>query len=128
MAFLARWPSDRAMRRARDRITELTVRSRLRLPVEEVVKDLNRFLRGWAAYFRYGNSAARFHKIAQHARLRLALFIGKRHQRGARPRLVRAGLRVGGLLRVAEPGWSRDRTQGRQALAGEPNAGGERRR
>ena len=82
VAFLARWPSDRAMRRARDRITELTVRSRLRLPVEEVVKDLNRFLRGWAAYFRYGNSAARFHKIAQHARLRLALFIGKRHQRG----------------------------------------------
>src|SRR5271166_4005842 len=40
VAFLARWPSDRAMRRARDRITELTVRSRLRLPVEEVVKLL----------------------------------------------------------------------------------------
>ncbi len=70
------------MRRARDRITELTVRSRLRLPVEEVVKDLNRFLRGWAGYFRYGNSAARFRKIEQHARLRLALFIGKRHKRG----------------------------------------------
>jgi group II intron reverse transcriptase/maturase len=80
--FLARWPSDRAMRRARDRITELTVRSRLWLPVEEVVKDLNRFLRGWADYFRYGHSAARFHKIEQHARLRLALFIGKRHKRG----------------------------------------------
>lgn len=80
--FLARWPSDRAMRRARDRITELTVKSRLWLPVEEVVADLNRFLRGWAAYFRFGNSAARFHKIEQHARLRLALFIGKRYQRG----------------------------------------------
>ena len=81
VAFLARWPSDRAMQRARDRITELTVRSRLRLPVEEVVKDLNRFLRGWANYFRYGNSAARFRKIEQHARLRLAVFIGKRHKR-----------------------------------------------
>jgi Reverse transcriptase (RNA-dependent DNA polymerase)/Group II intron, maturase-specific domain len=46
--FLARWPSDRAMQRARDRITELTVRSRLLLPVDVVVEDLNRFLRGWA--------------------------------------------------------------------------------
>ena len=52
------------------------------LPVEEVVADLNRFLRGWAGYFRYGHSAARFRKIEQHARARLALFIGKRHKRG----------------------------------------------
>jgi RNA-directed DNA polymerase len=80
--FLARWPSDRAMRRARDRITELTVRSRLWLPVEAVVEDLNRFLRGWANYFRYGHSAIRFDKLQQHARDRLALFIGKRHKRG----------------------------------------------
>jgi len=82
VAFLARWPSDRAMRRARDRITELTVRSRLRLPVEEVVKDLNRFLRGWANYFRYGHCTDRFRKIEQHARDRLAVFLGKRHKRG----------------------------------------------
>jgi Group II intron, maturase-specific domain len=55
---------------------------RLWLPVEEVVKDLNRFLRGWAAYFRYGHCADRFRKIEQHARDRLAVFIGKRHKRG----------------------------------------------
>ena len=70
------------MRRARDRITELTVRSRLRLPVEEVVKDLNRFLRGWANYFRYGHCTDRFRTIEQHARDRLAVFLGKRHKRG----------------------------------------------
>ena len=80
--FLARWPGDRAMRRARDRVTELTVRSRLWLPVEAVVADLNRFLRGWANYFRYGHCAIRFGKLQQHARDRLALFIGKRHKRG----------------------------------------------
>src|SRR4029077_120262 len=80
--FLARCPSDRAMRRARDRITELTVRSRLRLPVEEVVKDLNRFLRGWENYFPYGHSTVRFDKLQKHARDRLARFIGKRHKRG----------------------------------------------
>ena len=57
VTFLARWPSDKAMQHARDRIRELTGRSRLLLPVEAIVEDVNRFLRGWAGYFRYGNSA-----------------------------------------------------------------------
>ena len=80
--FLARWPSDKAMRRARDRIRELTVRSRLLLSVETVVEDLNVFLRGWAGYFRYGHSTVRFDKIRDYAVERLTLFIGKRHKRG----------------------------------------------
>src|SRR2546425_11947790 len=51
VTFLARWPADKAMRHARDRIRELTARSRLLLPVECVVGDVNRVLGGWAAYF-----------------------------------------------------------------------------
>src|ERR671919_492047 len=58
--FLARWPSRRAMQHACDRVRELTARERLLLPIEEVVQDLNRYLRGWAGYFRYGNSARHF--------------------------------------------------------------------
>jgi Reverse transcriptase (RNA-dependent DNA polymerase)/Group II intron, maturase-specific domain len=50
VTFLARWPSDKAMRHARDRLRELTARSRLLLRVETVVGDMNRFLRGWSAY------------------------------------------------------------------------------
>ncbi len=80
--FLARWPSDKAMRRARDRIRDLTVRSRLLLSVESVVEDLNVFLRGWAGYFRYGHSTIRFGKIMDYVVDRLAVFIGKRHKRG----------------------------------------------
>jgi RNA-directed DNA polymerase len=53
--FLARWPSDKAMQQARDRIRDLTRRSRLLLAPEWIAEDLNRFLRGWAAYFRFGN-------------------------------------------------------------------------
>ena len=82
--FLARWPADKAMRHARDRIRELTARSRLLLPPEAVVQDINMFLRGWVAYFRYGHSAARLAKIRDYATLRLAIFIGKRHKRGRR--------------------------------------------
>ena len=84
LTFLARWPSRQAMTRARDRIRELTDRRRLREPVEDVVQDLNRFLRGWAGYFRYGNSTDAFDKITFHAFARLAGFIAKRHKRRTR--------------------------------------------
>ena len=79
--FLARWPSKKAMQHARDRIRELTDRRRLLLPVEVIVQDVNRVLRGWAGYFRYGNSARHFDKIRSYALLRLALVVAKRHHR-----------------------------------------------
>ena len=41
---------------------------RLRLPEKWIVEDLNRFLRGWAAYFRFGNSAATSRRSASYAR------------------------------------------------------------
>ena len=52
LCFLARWPSRQASQRARDRIREITDRRRLLVPVEDVVRDVNRFLRGWSGYFR----------------------------------------------------------------------------
>lgn len=81
ITFLACWPSRQAMQHARDRVSELTARERLLLSVEDVVQDLNRYLRGWAGYFRYGNSARHFNLIEHHAHDRLALLVAKRHQR-----------------------------------------------
>ncbi|WP_255284960.1 group II intron reverse transcriptase/maturase [Rhodococcus jostii] len=81
IGFLARWPSDKAMTHARDVIRELTVRSRLRLSVNTIVGAVNRFLRGWTGYFRYGNSSVRFAKIRDYALMRLAGVIAKRHKR-----------------------------------------------
>ena len=46
VTFLARWPSDRALQHARDRIRELTGRRRLLLWPELIAEDLNGFLRG----------------------------------------------------------------------------------
>lgn len=126
--FLARWPTDKAMRRARDRIRELTIRSRLLLPVETVVQDLNVFLRGWAAYFRYGHSTIRFDKIRNYAVERLTLFIGKRHKRGRG-----FGMSVVGYLSPDQCGLIRLKGIVVAPRAGKPwrekpNAGGERRR
>jgi group II intron reverse transcriptase/maturase len=84
VTFLARWPSREAMQHARDRVRELTARERLPLPVEEVVQDLNRFLRGWAGYFRYGNSARHIEKTRHYAVNRLAIYMANRHQRSRR--------------------------------------------
>ena len=43
--------------------------------------ELNRFLRGWGGYFRYGHSAPHFDQISTYALTRLASFVAKRHGR-----------------------------------------------
>ena len=128
ITFLARWPSRQAMQHARDRIRELTARERLLLPVEQVVQDINAFLRGWAGYFRYGNSARPFDKIDRYAVTRLSLFVAKRHRAPTRYgwKLVayESPNRMGLIIlngRVVAPRPNRPWRE-------KPNAGGERRR
>jgi len=81
LTFLARWPSRKAIQHARDRIREITGRSRLLLWPELIVEDLNRFLRGWAGYFRYGNSARVLGQIRNYALVRLASWLSKKGNR-----------------------------------------------
>lgn len=125
--FLARWPADRAMQHAHDRIRQLTDRRR-KLRPEAIAEEVNRFLRGWIAYFKYGHSAERFSKIRQYARMRLALFVSKRHRasRGFGWRaLIALSPNEFGLIRmygiVVPPRPFKD-------WRVRPNAGGERRR
>ena len=128
VTFLARWPADRAMRHARDRIRELTARSRLVLSTKRIVEDINLFLTGWAAYFRYGNSTRHFARIRDYALMRLALVVAKRHRRSrafgwsvvAFQSPNQLGLiSLSGIVVAPRP--FRD-------WRGKPNAGGERRR
>jgi group II intron reverse transcriptase/maturase len=81
LTFLARWPARQAVQHARDRIRSMTARSRLLVPVEQIVEELNLFLRGWAGYFRYGNSARVLGQIRHYALTRLALWLSKRGNR-----------------------------------------------
>jgi len=126
--FLARWPADKAVQRARDRIRELTGRRRLLLPPEVIAQDINEFLRGWAGYFRYGHSARCLSKIRQYARTRLARFISKKHRRS-----LGFGWRVLVYLSPDELGLISLYGITAAPRAGKPwrekpNAGGERRR
>jgi hypothetical protein len=75
--FLQRWPSQRSMQRIRQRVKELTSRSRCHADLREVIADLNPVLRGWGNYFRTGNAAKRFNQLDTYVwrrlhRLRLA--------------------------------------------------------
>ncbi len=61
--FLQRWPSPRAMKRVRQRVKELTPRSRCHADLRDVIADLNPVLRGWGNYFRTGNAARKFNQL-----------------------------------------------------------------
>jgi RNA-directed DNA polymerase len=77
--FCARWPSTRAVRRAKERIRSHTDRRWLMLPVGYIVERLNRFLVGWRGYFAKGNSTTVFHDLDEFVIERLARFITKKH-------------------------------------------------
>lgn len=82
--YLHRWPSQRAMKRARARIKALTGRSRVGMELEDVIYDLNLFLRGWGNYFRTGNAATKFVSLDRHVAWRLKRLLIKKRGRNLR--------------------------------------------
>jgi hypothetical protein len=48
--------------------------------MDEVVRDMNRTLRGWSGYFHFRNSSAVFLKVKRHAEERLRNHLRKRHK------------------------------------------------
>ena len=83
--FLQRWPSDRSMKRVKQRVRELTGRSRYGVKdAREIVKSLNPVLLGWGNYFRTGNAAQKFNQLDTHVWSRLRAFMMKRKGRNLR--------------------------------------------
>jgi group II intron reverse transcriptase/maturase len=77
--YLHKWPSARAMTSIRGKIRDRTDRRYARLPLEWAVEDLNRVLRGWGTYFRYGNSGQKFAQIDAYVNERLAILASAKH-------------------------------------------------
>ena len=83
--FLQRWPSERSMKRVRQRVKELTSRRRQGVKdVRVLIHDLNPVLRGWGNYFRTGNAAKKFNLIDSYTWRRLRRFMIKRKGRNLR--------------------------------------------
>jgi len=83
--FLQRGPSQRSMKRVRQRVKELTPRARCHEDVRNVIADLNPVLRGWGNYFRTGNASNQFIDIDSYVWQRLRTLRLKRAGRQLRP-------------------------------------------
>ncbi|MGH9166930.1 MAG: group II intron reverse transcriptase/maturase [Acidimicrobiia bacterium] len=82
--YLHRWPSERSMKRVRQRVKALTGRNRVGVELEDVIGDLNLFLRGWGNYFRTGNAADRFVSMDRYVAWRLKRLLIKKRGRNLR--------------------------------------------
>jgi group II intron reverse transcriptase/maturase len=69
--YLQRCPSQRAMRRIRQRVRDLTLRRRCHEDLRVVIADLNPVLRGWGQYFCTGNAADHFTDLDAYVERRL---------------------------------------------------------
>jgi len=83
--YLHRWPSQRAMKKIRQRVKEITPRSRCHADLRDVIADLNPVLRGWGGYFRTGNAAQRFVQLDTYVWRRLHRLLCERKGRHLRP-------------------------------------------
>lgn len=84
--FLQRWPSTRSMKRIRQRVRDMTPRSRCHRDPREVIAEINPVLRGWGQYFRTGNAADKFAEVDRYVAWRLKRLRIKRKGRHLKPR------------------------------------------
>jgi hypothetical protein len=82
--YLQRWPSQRAMRRIRQRVKACTPPGACHRDLRDTIAQLNPVLRGWGAYFRTGNAAIKFGQVDDYVNWRLKRLLIKRHGRQLR--------------------------------------------
>jgi group II intron reverse transcriptase/maturase len=79
--YLQRWPSQRSLRRIRQRVKELTPRSAQHRDLRDVIEEINPVVRGWGLYFRTGNASKQFVQIDRYVVDRLRTLRRKRKGR-----------------------------------------------
>ena len=93
--YCALWPSDKSMKRIKERIKEVIGR-RYSLSLEEMIKELNPVLRGWDNYHRKARCARkRVRKLNGFVRDRLRIFLKRKYSDQSRgTRRVHNGMTV----------------------------------
>lgn len=107
--------APRALKRVKDRLRDLTCRSRSQSMVERI-KRINTFLRGWLAYFRLAETPRPFRELDEWLRRRLRACLWKQWKtaKARRRNLLNLGLKEQQARSMA---WSR---KGYWRIAGSP--------
>jgi RNA-directed DNA polymerase len=74
-------PAPKSEQRVRNRLREITNRWKGGRAVDETIAEMNRVLRGWGAYFHYGNPQRSMARINHHAEQRLRKWLMRRRQK-----------------------------------------------
>jgi RNA-directed DNA polymerase len=77
--YLGTGPSKKSVSRVRQKIGEVLKPSNVQ-PWDEVRNQLNRVLRGWAAYFNQGTRLMAYRAVDHHVYTRVRLFLIRRHK------------------------------------------------
>lgn len=78
-------PSQKALKRERGRLREMTSSHQCFKPIPRLVTELNDHLESWKPYYNYGYPAKGFGRINQYVRQRLVVHLRRRSQRPFRP-------------------------------------------
>jgi RNA-directed DNA polymerase len=83
--YLRMEPSPKAVKRERAKLHELTSGPARSVPIPVLISNLNRHLKGWGNYFRFGYPRRAFDKINEHVQVCLRQNLRRRSQRPFRP-------------------------------------------
>ena len=84
--YLNLFPSEKAMARERENLREMTSPRVCFKPLPDLLRQVNRHLRGWSNYFGQGYPRKAFREINSFARKRLTHHMKRRSQRPFKPR------------------------------------------
>jgi len=73
-------PSKKSLKTIKSRLTSMTGRELTCVPLEDVVENVNKTLRGWIAYFHYRNCSKVMTKVKTHAEQSLRTHLRRRHK------------------------------------------------
>ena len=78
-------PSEKALKKEREKLHEMTNHRQSCKPIPELIEGLNRHLKGWRNYFDFGYPRVAFREVNSYVRGRLEQHLRRRSQRPYRP-------------------------------------------
>ncbi len=75
-------PAEKSIKKAMEKVSEITDATNGFKPIEVIVRELNQFLIGWGNYFKLGHPGQVFNKLNNHVCCRLYRFLQRRSQKG----------------------------------------------